>query len=1276
MRPVSSLFARTAKRLRSSPFAYTDDAAKVRSERGRNLALESLDERIAPATLGWALPFGGTSAERVVAVSAASDGSILSLVTFQGQTSVPTSTGTVNLTSFGSQDLLVIRQGSDGVISTVQQIGTSGYDQGAGLFQNPYDQVLVGWTAGAGPRGNSDWALATLDRSSLALLATDYMGGTGNDYLRSMNDDTNGDMAFGGSIENGFNANPDGSGTPQTLSAQAWAAAVVVLRYDRTFAVAGVIDGPNDQVINSVTLGGGYISVGGYLRGNSVDMDPSAGDQTVSIVGNSQKGFVELLDQATLVPSFVKIFGKDNAGGTEVLAVTTDALTRKTYATGSMGSDLDVNIDGSVDLVVQGNTDAFAIGYDLGGNNILAANLGGTGEDYGTSLAFDSPNNRLLVTGYYTGNVTVPGTPFAISSAGGKDGFVLQMKEGQGVTGLDHFGGGSDDTAWAVLPIGNDVWVGGQFVGTTDLAPSPETSPASSSGSADAFTFRWNNIVSNIPSPKVVSINRTTPLGPLTNANSVDYTVTFSKSVTGVDADDFNLALGGVTATTPVVVSGSGTTYTVTVNGIAGTGSLGLNLADDDSIADSTSFPLGGTGAGNGNFTGEVYNVDTDAPTVTINQKAGQADPTNAAPIAFTVHFNEPVTGFQAGDIDFTGSTAGTLLANVTGSGADYTVNVTGMSTSGNVIAAIVAGAAIDGAGNSSAASTSTDNSIAFDNVAPSVTIDKNVGQGDPTGVSPIVFHVVFSEPVTGFTAADVDLSTSTVSGTLIKSIGGSGADYTVSVTGMVGVGNVIATIAAGVAEDAAGNGNSAAANTDNIVAFNHVGSLQFTAAVFNTFEGEGNAAITVSRLDGGDGAISVSYTTTGGTATSDVDFTAQTDKLDWIANDSSPKTILVPIKVDSTNEWEESFTVTLSSPTNNAYLGAQTTATVVIAKSNGTKIEGAKPKPQSTFTDDDGDVATLKLTGKVGELTYYLTDGKGPIAEIDLAGTDSTKSMVSLAVKKAKGGGSNGRVGIGAIAGTGVKGLSLAKADLTGTGINLSTFTGSIKFGDLADGAGIVLAGASANPKAKTNITAGNIGDGTAITITGAPLGNLTAIRVGVGTIAAPSVGAINIKGKPKVGAVAAIAGDFKSNLTIDGTGLAAGVPALKSFKAAGAVSDSLMQVTGDVGSVTVGSFFNSRLFVGFSGADTGVGSFTPSTVGLFKVTGKTNAFAHSYVIADKFNTVMLASVDGANATNFGVLYQSQLKALSVKSPAFLFDPNGAAEQDMPGGKFYVKKV
>src|SRR5262245_20388935 len=50
---------------------------------------------------------------------------------------------------------------------------------------------------------------------------------------------------------------------------------------------------------------------------------------------------------------------------------------------------------------------------------------------------------------------------------------------------------------------------------------------------------------------------------------------------------------------------------------------------------------------------------DVVPPTVTINQAAGQADPTSAGPIKFTVVFSEAVTGFTSADVSFGGTTAG-----------------------------------------------------------------------------------------------------------------------------------------------------------------------------------------------------------------------------------------------------------------------------------------------------------------------------------------------------------------------------------------------------------------------------------------------------------------------------------------------------------------------------------------------------------------------------------------------------------------------------------------
>ena len=102
----------------------------------------------------------------------------------------------------------------------------------------------------------------------------------------------------------------------------------------------------------------------------------------------------------------------------------------------------------------------------------------------------------------------------------------------------------------------------------------------------------------------------------------------------------------------------------------------------------------------------------------------------------------------------------------------------------------------------------------------PTVSINQAALQADPTSASPIVFDVLFSISVTGFDSSDVDLSGSSVGGTLVAFVTGSGSAYTVEVTGMAGSGSVVAVIAADVAQDAGGNGNLASTSFDNTVQY------------------------------------------------------------------------------------------------------------------------------------------------------------------------------------------------------------------------------------------------------------------------------------------------------------------------------------------------------------------------------------------------------------------------------------------------------------------------
>jgi DNA/RNA endonuclease G (NUC1) len=291
--------------------------------------------------------------------------------------------------------------------------------------------------------------------------------------------------------------------------------------------------------------------------------------------------------------------------------------------------------------------------------------------------------------------------------------------------------------------------------------------------------------------PTVTSINRigTTP----TNATSVNYTVTFSQAVTGVDATDFTLTTSGITGSSVTGVSGSGTTYTVSVNTGSGDGTIRLDVTDNDTIVNGTSVPLGGVGAGNGNFTaGDVYTIDKTAPSVSSIVRAS-TNPTSSSAVNFTVTFDSSVTGVDSADFTLTATgVTGTSITGVTGSGATYTVTAnTGAGATGTLRLDVNSGASIsDAAGNLLSAGFTSGETYTIDRTAPSVqSVTRN--DSNPNRNASVNYTVTFSQSVTGVDSTDFVLTTTGVTGAAVSGITGTGATYTVSVNTGSGDGTI-----------------------------------------------------------------------------------------------------------------------------------------------------------------------------------------------------------------------------------------------------------------------------------------------------------------------------------------------------------------------------------------------------------------------------------------------------------------------------------------------------
>ncbi len=165
-------------------------------------------------------------------------------------------------------------------------------------------------------------------------------------------------------------------------------------------------------------------------------------------------------------------------------------------------------------------------------------------------------------------------------------------------------------------------------------------------------------------------------------------------------------------------------------------------------------------------------------------------------------------------------------------------------------------------------------------------------------------------------------------------------------------------------------------------------GTLGFAQSAQNAGEGA-TAQISVIRTSGSDGAVAVSYQTNNGTASAPGDYTTTTGTLNWAAGDATAKTISVPIISDGMADAGETFTVTLSAPTNGATLGTSTHTITIL---DPEVFPANCAIPAGYVTPGDGSVAWVVAMDSVQEGACSLRSpsgmGNSTNARIQTSGT------------------------------------------------------------------------------------------------------------------------------------------------------------------------------------------------------------------------------------------------------------------------------------------------
>jgi uncharacterized repeat protein (TIGR02543 family) len=151
-------------------------------------------------------------------------------------------------------------------------------------------------------------------------------------------------------------------------------------------------------------------------------------------------------------------------------------------------------------------------------------------------------------------------------------------------------------------------------------------------------------------------------------------------------------------------------------------------------------------------------------------------------------------------------------------------------------------------------------------------------------------------------------------------------------------------------------------------------GSLAFSEELTVVNEEVGTQNIVIHRTGGNDGPVSVTVNSTPGTATT-ADYTAITDLVVNFANNETSRTVPVTIINNPASEPNENFTLTLSTPTNGAALGAPNPTTIRIIDAT----DSVKPKVTITTPAPNANVAEGAVT-----LNGTATDDKG-LVEVEL---------------------------------------------------------------------------------------------------------------------------------------------------------------------------------------------------------------------------------------------------------------------------------------------------
>ena len=400
----------------------------------------------------FAIKFGGISEDNGYHLTVDNNGDIIAVGRFFGTADFDPGPSTYELTSNGSNDLFVAKYSSTGTFIWAFNIGST--DREAA------DKVVV-------DNANN-------------IYITGY-------FRETVDFDPSGSVS--NLVSNGNNGVDPG-----------WSGEIFVAKYNSNglYQWAFSIGGPttSDEGQHICIDNNGDVLISGVFAGSNVDFDPDPVYTYYLDAPTEQMFIAKYSSGGALI--WAKQMGGPVPNNETIRMIATDN-SGNIYATGFYTGSADFDPGpGTANLSASSVHQGFVAKYNSSGNYIWAYDFGGTGFNQGWSIAVDTTNGSIFLTGIVEGSsISFSGGNGTIgfTNSGGTEVFISKYDFNGDILFARKIAGTSDEHAFYIsLDVpSNSLYITGMFEGTCDFNPaSAQTANLTSAGGADAFVARYS----------------------------------------------------------------------------------------------------------------------------------------------------------------------------------------------------------------------------------------------------------------------------------------------------------------------------------------------------------------------------------------------------------------------------------------------------------------------------------------------------------------------------------------------------------------------------------------------------------------------------------------------------------------------------------------------------------------------------------------------------------------------------------------------------------------